>query len=93
MDVTLIIPMSQLIEARLYNQGNVGISIAWEALRCIFEVTVILLDFPAFIWYGWLDVLQKDGHCGGLDVDGRTTYGIYMQLVLGILFYLSLSIC
>ena len=71
----------------------------WEVLRCIFEVLVILLDFPAFIWYGWLDVLQNDGHCGGQVLslsevgDEKTTYGIYMQLALGVLFYLSLTIC
>ena len=68
------------------------ISIIWEVLRCIFEVLVILLDFPAFIWYGWLDVLENDGHCGAQDDGTFDTYGIYMQLALGILFYLSLSI-
>ena len=56
--------MTQLIEARKYNRGVNCISIVWEILRTIFEFTVILLDFPAFIWYGWLDVLENDGHCG-----------------------------
>ena len=60
-----MIPMTQLVEARLYNRGVNCISISWEILRCIFEFTVILLDVPALIWYGWLDVLKNDGHCGG----------------------------
>ena len=53
----------------------------------IFDFVVILLDIPALIWYGWLEVLVSNGHCGG---DSGTTYGIYMQLVLGILFYITL---
>ena len=82
-DVTSIIPMTQLTDNRKYNQGINNVSIAWEILRCIFEVCVILFDFPAFIWYGWLDILQKDGHCGGeamtiTEIEDRTTYGIYM---------------
>ena len=64
-EVIELIPMTQLVEARLYNRGVNCISIAWEILRCIFEFAVILLDVPAFIWYGWLDVLENDGHCGG----------------------------
>ena len=64
-EVSELIPMTQLVEARLYNRGVNCISISWEILRCIFEFTVILLDVPALIWYGWLDVLENDGHCGG----------------------------
>ena len=40
------------------------------------------------MWYGWLDVLQQDGHCGHVD---STQYGIHMQLALGVLFYVSLT--
>ena len=58
-DITSILPLTQLKESRLYNLGNVSISILWEFLRCIFEGIVILFDVPALVWYGWLDVLQK----------------------------------
>ena len=77
-DVTDLIEMKQLIEARNYNKGVNKISIAWEVMRCIFEFSVILLDFLAFVWYGWLDVLQRNGHCGQSDSDSPDTYGIYM---------------
>ena len=86
-DVTDLIPMTQLTEARAYNRGVNAISILWEVQRCIFEFVVILLDFPAFIWYGWLDVMRNDGHC-----DQDSQYGIWMHLALGVLFYLSLTI-
>ena len=61
--VTDLISMDQLTSARAYNRVVNCISIVWEIQRCLFEFLVILLDLPAFIWYGWLDVLQNDGHC------------------------------
>ena len=54
-------------------------------LHFVIDFLVILLDAPAFIWYGWLKVLNVDGHCGD-----NTKYGIWAQLWLGILFYLAL---
>ena len=54
-----------------------------------FDFLIILFDVPAYIWYWWLDVLVQTGYCGG---DSGTTYGIYKQLVLGMLFYMSLRI-
>lgn len=74
-------------EARIYNLGLNSIDLAWVFAYFIFDFTVILFDIPAFIWYGWLKVMQKDDHCGG---DNDETYGIYMQLAFGILFFISL---
>ena len=54
-----------------------------------FDFLVIMLDIPALIWYWWLDVLVKRGWCGG---DTGTTYGIYMQLLLSVYFYLTLRL-
>ena len=55
----------------------------------VFDFLVVLFDVPAYIWYWWLEVLVQTGYCGG---DSGTTYGIYKQLVLGMLFYMSLRI-
>jgi len=46
---------------------------AFLLAHSIFDFIVILLDVPAFIWYGWLEVLNKDGHC-----DKDSSYGIWM---------------
>jgi len=40
-----------------------------------FDFLVILLDVPAFVWYGWLEVFKNDGLCAG---DSGTMYGIWM---------------
>ena len=54
----------------------------------VFDFTVIWLDIPALIWYFWLKFLVERGECGG----DNGTFGIYMQLVMGIPFYVSLRL-
>lgn len=48
------------------------------------DFVIILIDAPAFVWYGWLDVMRKNDHCGPGD-----EYGIYVELALVILWYLT----
>ena len=89
-EVRALIPIKQLVEARKYNRGQSNLDFAHHLITFAFMFTVILLDFPAFVWYGWLDVLRDDGYCGG---DSGTTYDIYYQLALGTLFYITLLSC
>ena len=85
--VTNILPLEQLKKARIYNIGINSIDLVWVFANFIFDFMVILFDIPAFIWYGWLKVMQNDEYCGG---DTDKTYGIYMQLAFGILFFITL---
>ena len=54
----------------------------------VFDFSIIWLDIPALVWYFWLDRSVDWGWCGG----DNGTWGVYMQLVNGILFYLSLRL-
>ena len=80
--------MEKIEASRKYNLGGTYISILYYVLNFIFEFSVIFFDIPAYIWYGWLDVLRNDGHCSttvannntdaAMAADGTHTYGIYM---------------
>jgi hypothetical protein len=63
------------------------VDILFEFFYLIFDFLTILLDFPSFVWHGWLEVFHKDEICGG---DTGTSYGIYMHLALGVLFYVTM---
>ena len=82
--VTSIYPFEKLVEAHSYKKGLNNIDIVFFLLLFVFDFSVILLDVPAFIWYGWLSVFESDGTC---DKD----FGPYSQLGIGVLWYLSLK--
>ena len=44
------------------------------------------------MWYGWLEVMETNGHCGLQDDGSKDSYGIWMHLPLGILFYITLTV-
>ena len=48
----------------MYNKGYNNLDLIWFTANFVFDFSVILFDIPALVWYGWLDVLLKDGHCG-----------------------------
>jgi len=83
-----MISIEKVEESRKYNLGGIYISILFYILTFIFEFCVIYFDIPAYIWYGWIDVLRNDGHCklmvannetdAAMAADGTHTYGIYM---------------
>lgn len=52
-----------LEETRVYKLGMNTIDLLWPIQRFIFEFIVTLLNIPAFLWYGWLAVLQRRGSC------------------------------
>ena len=54
--VTEILPIEQLMDARVYNRGINSVDIIWHIANFIFDFVVMLLDFPSFIWYGWIEV-------------------------------------
>ena len=54
-----------------------------------FDFFIILSDMPAVVWYWWLQHFVKKGKCG--DMSG-TTYGVYMQLTVSALLYLTLRL-
>ena len=67
-----------------------GVDIAWVIANFIFDFCVILFDVPAYVWYGWLEVLRTTGQCGPQTNEGGLQYDIWAQLYLGLLFYISL---
>ena len=50
-------------------------------------MAVILFDVPAFIWYGWLEVLYEDEVCGQGEMPDQ--YDIWEQPLLGMLFLIT----
>ena len=67
--VTEILPIEQLKDARVYNRGINCVDIIWHIANFVFDFAVILLDFPAFIWYGWIEVNHQ--------CDTESEYGIW----------------
>ena len=61
----------------------------WKIVEPGFYFVMVLLDVPSFVWHGWLEILNKDGRCGG---ESGIFYGVFGQLGLGCLFYLTLRL-
>ena len=74
-EITDLIKLEQIEKGRPHQKKLNNFDIYGLVSDMIFDFVVILLDIPALIWYGWLEVLVSNGHCGG---DSGTTYGIYM---------------
>ena len=70
---------------RTINKSN----FIWTFAYFLIDFSVILLDAPAFVWYGWLKVFKDTERCGETTA---TSYGIYMQLALAILFYITMKL-
>ena len=62
--VKALFPYDKLKDARAYNKGYNNLDLIWFTANFVFDFCIILFDIPALVWYGWLDVLQNDGHCG-----------------------------
>ena len=55
--VKALFPLDKLREAREYNRGYNNLDLIWWTANFVFDFLMILFDFPALVWHGWLDVL------------------------------------
>ena len=68
-----LVPRKQLSESIKYSKSDLKLQLLFMVMDRIFNIVFIVIDLPAIVWYGWLEVLENDGHCGAGD-----TYDIWM---------------
>jgi hypothetical protein len=62
-DVTDILTLENIKSNIPYNKELNRIDFLWPTAHFVFDFLMILLDVPAFIWYGWSKILYQNGNC------------------------------
>ena len=58
-----LIPVEHLLSTKVVMTDQNLFDILLLVFPFVFDFVAILFDVPAFIWYGWLQVLAENDHC------------------------------